>query len=136
LKFALSLKTLCTIWLVGIGIAAYTVSAIYNHENQQFHSQLETRLSNKIHALNQSLQSTKLLLESTRAFLIHSNQPTQYQFEQFLENRTGMNANVQSILWAPAIRKDSLEIFKEKAKQQGFLGYDVYPPITDTDDSA
>lgn len=136
MKFALSLKTLCTIWLVGIGIAAYTVTAIYNHETQQFRSQLETRLSNKIHALNQSLQSTKLLLESTRAFLIHSNQPTQHQFEQFLENRTGMNANVQSILWAPAIKKDSLEILKEDAKQQGFLGYDVYPLFTETDESA
>lgn len=89
--------------------------------------QLERRLDNKMHSLEQTLNVTQRLMYATRDFLQFGNQPSQQQFEQFLTNQTGTDNAVRSIVWAPLTPIVDIDKLERRAVANGFLGYKVEP---------
>ncbi|WP_082034923.1 bifunctional diguanylate cyclase/phosphodiesterase [Vibrio sinaloensis] len=129
LKLSLSIKHVAFIWLAGILLAITSVATVYYYESKQMEAQLERRLETKIHALGQTLDSTRHLMFLTRAFLENSNQASQRQFEQFLSGQTGTDRGVHSIVWAPKTAIEEIPQLEKAAATHGFLGYRIEPPI-------
>ncbi|KGY14073.1 diguanylate cyclase [Vibrio tubiashii] len=131
MKLALSIKCNALIWFIGSALAAGSYYTVYYYETQKLNSQLTAQLNNQIQTLNQSLNSIKGLLYSTRAFISNGNQPSPQQFEDYFSQQATQLTGVQSIVWAPVVSKDKVTQFEKLAQQQGFLGYQVTPPLSE-----
>ncbi|MGF1755371.1 EAL domain-containing protein [Vibrio makurazakiensis] len=109
-------------------IASFLTIGFY--ESRRLQDQLDIQFNNKIKALNSSFASVTDLMDSTRAFLLHANHPTQSQFQDFLNQKTGIDSGIQSLLWAPKTSPSDITKLELKATKQGQLGYKVQPTHT------
>ncbi|MGF1728391.1 EAL domain-containing protein [Photobacterium kasasachensis] len=73
------------------------------------------------------MRSLSQLLYSTHHFLQNGNNPTQEQFQHFLGNRTGIGSGIHSVFWVPLIDLAEVELFEQKARAMGLLGYQLMP---------
>ncbi|EGA69430.1 signal transduction protein [Vibrio sinaloensis DSM 21326] len=110
-------------------LAAASVTTVFYYESKQMKDQLERRLENKLHSLEQTLSATQRLMYATRDFLQYGNAPSQQQFEQFLTNQTGADNGVRSIVWAPLTLINDIPELERQAATNGFFGYKVAPPL-------
>lgn len=136
MKLALSIKCVALIWFIGSALAAGSYYTVYYYETQKLNSQLTAQLNNQVQTLNQSLNSIKGLLYSTRAFISNGNQPNPKQFEAYFSQQATQLTGVQSIVWAPVVSKGEVSQFEKLAQQQGFLGYQITPPLSDDSEEA
>ncbi len=113
------------IWSIGILTAIASFLTIGFYESRRLHDQLDRQFNNKIKALNASFEDLSELMYSTRAFLLHANNPSQEQFQYFLDQKTGIDSAIQSVIWAPSVTSQNIESLEQEAAQQGLLGYAV-----------
>ncbi len=134
MKLALSLKHFLLIWIIGLSLAGGSYLIVHHYETQKLNSQLTAQLSNQVQTLQQSLNSIERLLYSTRAFLSNGNKPTPKQFEAYFSEQSSLLPNVQSVIWAPTVSIDQISAFKQTARQNGFLGFELTPPLSTSED--
>jgi len=134
LKLALSLKHFLLIWIIGLSLAGGSYLIVHHYETQKLNSQLTAQLSNQVQTLQQSLNSIERLLYSTRAFLSNGNKPTPKQFEAYFSEQSSLLPNVQAVIWAPTVSIDQVSEFKQTARQNGFLGFELTPPLSTNED--
>ncbi len=118
-------RTISLIWFIGILTAIASFLTIGFYESRRLQDQLDIQFDNKIKALNASFESVSNLMNSTRAFLLHANSPSQTQFQHYLDQKTGIDSGIQSILWAPKTSPHNIPSLEQQAKKQGHLGYRV-----------
>ncbi|MBW3695690.1 EAL domain-containing protein [Vibrio sp. T187] len=57
--------------------------------------------------------------------MLNANTPSQEQFQLYLDQKTGIDSGVQSVLWAPSTPLSDISKLESQAQQQGLLGYRV-----------
>lgn|GEM_PF-1498566 len=130
MKLALSLKHLALIWLIGSAFAAASYLTVHHYETQKLNTQLAGQLNNQVQTLQQSLSAIENMLYSTRAFLSHGNQPTASQFEAYFSEQSTQFSTIQSVVWAPIVSTHDVDKFVQVARNNGFLGFELTPPLS------
>lgn len=109
---------------------------VHSYETQKLSRQLDNQLNHRIQTLSQSLASIETLLYSTRSYLTNSGAISPRSFEAFFTDLNNGQSIAYPIMWAPVIPIAELGKFEQQARKQGFLGYMVYPRVTDKEESA
>ncbi|MCK6265772.1 EAL domain-containing protein [Vibrio sp. ZSDE26] len=132
MTFSFSHKSFLIIWAIGITIAVSSFLVVEFYESRRLHDQLEIRFNSKVKSLEQSMNSLSELVYSTQKFLQNGNNPTQVQFQHFLNDRTRIGSGIHSLFWLPLIALGDVKQFEEKAKSNGLLGFQLLPRVGQT----
>ena len=132
MKFSFFHQSLIPIWVIGLVTAVFCFLTIEFYESRRLHAQLKTQFSSKVKSLEQSTAALSELLYSTHKFMQNGNNPTQEQFQNFLNDRTEIGSGINSVFWLPLTALSDVNQFKAQAEDDGLLGFQLFPDIQQT----
>ncbi|WP_295891314.1 EAL domain-containing protein [uncultured Vibrio sp.] len=111
-----------------IAVSSFYIIDFY--ESRRVYDQLGIQFHGKVKSLDQSMNSLSELIHSTHKFMENGNSPSQDQFQNFLNDRTGIDSGIHSVFWLPIVAFDKVAQFQQQARHNGLLGFQLLPRIS------
>ncbi|WP_241909815.1 EAL domain-containing protein [Vibrio sp. 10N.261.55.A7] len=125
-------RSFLSIWAVGLVIATSCFYIVDFYESRRVYDQLDIQFHGKLKSLDQSMRSLSDLIHATQKFMANGNSPSQDQFQNFLNARTGIDSGIHSVFWLPVVNFDHLFEFQQQAQANGLLGFQLLPSVKET----